>query len=200
MRKYWRKRKCLQEGNEFHIHLNSKKNVAGLCRPIYFLTRESAEILHHTCLLQYHIAKEDCDEVEFQVAPSGNRKRGKKPFYPMQKSTLDAMKQEVLKSSPSLAFRKVSSDAGGVLGAQQPGQLPRSRQQRRTDELDERLIYAKQKDEPIILEHHDVPEDLWALGTPHMCHDLSRFCCSEIRTHPFSVDPTFNFGKLEETL
>ena len=30
-----------------------------------------------------------------------------------------------------------------------------------------------------------------------MTVDLSRFCTSEIRSHPLSVDPTFNFGKFE---
>lgn len=35
------------------------------------------------------------------------------------------------------------------------------------------------------------------LGKAHMNRDLSRFCTSEIRSHPFCVDPTFNFGKFE---
>ena len=32
-----------------------------------------------------------------------------------------------------------------------------------------------------------------------MTVDLSRFCTSEIRSHPLSVDLTFNFGKFEVT-
>ena len=52
-----------------------------------------------------------------------------------------------------------------MLGAQQPGQLPRSREQlydlkrkaKTEDQVDELLLYSKSKDEPFIIEHHDVP-------------------------------------------
>ena len=37
------------------------------------------------------------------------------------------------------------------------------------------------------------------LGTKHMTNDLSRCCTSEKLSHPFSVDPTFSFGKFEVT-
>ena len=70
---------------------------------------------------------------------------------------------------------------------------------RKTDEMEELLLYSKLKEDQIILEHHDVPEDLGILGKKHMCQDLSRFCTSETRSHPFSVDPTFNFGRFEVT-
>ncbi|PFX18218.1 Neuroglian [Stylophora pistillata] len=82
-------------------------------------------ILHDTCLLQYHLADDnDGEDLVFDVAPRGNRKYGKKkPFYPTQKSTLDAMKAELSENAPSVACRKVSSASGGMLGAQQPGQL-----------------------------------------------------------------------------
>ena len=30
-----------------------------------------------------------------------------------------------------------------------------------------------------------------------MSKDLARFCTSENRSHPVSVDPTFNFGKFK---
>ena len=32
-----------------------------------------------------------------------------------------------------------------------------------------------------------------------MCQDLSRFCTSDSLSHPYNVDPTFNFGKFEVT-
>ena len=38
-------------------------------------------ILHDTCLLQCHTTQEISEEVQFEVAPHGNRKHGKKPFY-----------------------------------------------------------------------------------------------------------------------
>jgi len=194
--------------SQMHIHINSKMNVHGLCRSLFFLSDKGGNILHNTCLLQYHLANEnDGEDLVFDVAPHGNRKHGKKPFYLTKKSTLDAMKAELSEHAPSVAFRKVSNASGGILGAQQPGQLPRSREQlydlkRKTkteDQVDELLLYSKSKDEPFIIEHHDVPEDLWVLGKAHMSRDLSRFCTSDIRSHPFCVDPTFNFGKFEVT-
>lgn len=117
------------------------------------------------------------------------------------------MKAEVYKNAPSVASRKVSSASGGMLGAQQPGKLPRSRKQlydlkhkaKTRDQVDEPSLYSQSKDEPFIIKHHDVPEDLWVLSKAHMNRDLSQFCTSEIRSHPFCVDPTFNFGKFEVT-
>jgi len=70
---------------------------------------------------------------------------------------------------------------------------------RKTDEIEELLIYSKQKNHTIVLEHHRVPEDQWILGKKHMCQDLSPFCASENLSHPFSVDPTFNFDHFEVT-
>ena len=129
-----------------------------------------------TCLLQYHI-EENCQSVEFDVKSHGNRKTGKKPFYPMQRSTMEAMKRKLSNNSPSVAFKNVASESGGVMGVQNPGQLPRSRQQlsdvkfkmNKSDQVDELLLYSKQKDETVLLEHHDIPDHLWILGKPHMC-------------------------------
>ena len=70
---------------------------------------------------------------------------------------------------------------------------------RKVDEIGELLQYTKNSEESIVLEHHDVPEDLWVLAKPHMTTDLSRFCTSDQLNHPLSVDPTFNFGKFEVT-
>lgn len=198
----------LMSGNQFHIYVNSKKNKAGLCRSIFYVMGRDSHIVNSTCLLQYTIVKDlECDEVIFKVPSHGNSKRGKKPFYPTQKSTLEAIKKELSSNSASVAFRNVSVSAGGILGAREPGELPRSRKQlydlktkmKKEDEIDELLQYAKHKEEPIVLEHHDVPEDLWVLAKSHMTVDLSRFCTSVNLNHPLSVDPTFNFGKFEVT-
>ena len=198
----------LEMKGQFHMHINSKRNAFGLSRSIFFLTNHDGDILHNTCLLQYHIDKENCDDVVFEVARHGNRKTGDKPFYPTQKSTMEALKEELSTKPVSGVFKMVSSSAGGILRARQPEQLPRSRQQlydikskmkKSVDEVEELLLYSKTMDDPIVLEHHDVPEDLWVLGKQHMCNDLSRFCCSEVMSFPLSVDPTFNFGRYEVT-
>ena len=202
-----KKKEPLGSEREFHMQMNSKMNASGLCRSIFLLSGKNGEVLRHTALLQYHIADENCEEVEFQVASHGNRKHGSKPFYPTQKSTLLSIKQELSENSASVAFKKVYSNSGGVCRARQPSELPRSRNQaydvkyklKKGDNVDELLLYSKHKDENIVIEHHDVPEDLWVLGKTHMSQDLSRFCCSSAHNHPLSVDPTFNFGKFEVT-
>ena len=171
----YKKEVPLQQTGQFHIYINSKMNAAGLRRSI-FLRDESGTILGDTCLLQYHI-EGNCQSVEFDVKSHGNRKNGKKPFYPMQRSTMEAMKRKLSNNSPSVAFKNVASESGGVIGARNPGQLPRSRQElydlkftmNKSDQVDELLLYSKQKDETVVLEHHDVPEDLWILGKSYMC-------------------------------
>ena len=167
----------LKTNSELHIHINSKSKDFGLCRSIFFL-RDSSDIIMH------------------------------EPFYPTSKSTLESMKDELRHSAPSVAFKKIVSESGGLMRAQNPGELPKSSKQmydlkynsRKADDIAELLFYSKQKDgESLILEHHDVPEDVWILGKKHMCQDLLRFFSSKTLSHPFSVDPTFNFGHYEVT-
>lgn len=177
----------LKSSNQLYIHVHSTKNTAGLCRSIFILRGESGQVVNDQCLLQYTILDKNCDTVSFAVGAHGNSKKSSKPFYPVKKSTIEALKREVTTKSPSVVYSNASAAAGGIMGARQPGDLPRSRQQmydlkykrKKTDDVDELLQYSKHKEEPIILEHHDVPEDLWVLGKKHMTSDLARFCTSE---------------------
>lgn len=197
----------LKSSNQYHIYVHSTKNISGLCRSIFIMRGEGGHVINDQCLLQYTIQDKNCDKVSFNVPAHGNSKKSSKPFYPVKKSTIEALKKEVTTKSPSVVYSNASAAAGGIMGAREPGDLPRSRQQmydlkyksKKTDEVDELLQYSKHKEESIILEHHDVPEDLWVLGKKHMTSDLSRFCTSEKLCHPFSVDPTFSFGKYEVT-
>lgn len=102
-----RKKAPLKNKGDIHIHINSKKNDASLCASIFFLMGASGDIARQTCLLQYNISSEDADEVQFEVAPHGNRKHGSKPFYPLQKSMMEAIKNELSSKSPTVAHRKV---------------------------------------------------------------------------------------------
>ena len=203
-----KKKIALTAQNMYHIHINSMRNKAGLCRSIFFRRGQDEEVLNSMCLLQYTIAKEaQSTEVVYDVPPHGNSKGKRKPYYPTKKSTIQAIKDELGSNSAAVAFRNVAVSTGGALGARDPGELPRSRKQvydlknkmKKVDDVDELLLYAKHSEEPIVLEHHDVPEDLWVLAKPHMTKDLSRFCTSDKLSHPLSVDPTFNFGKFEVT-
>ena len=119
----------LASNNDFHVHVHSKKNKAGLCRSTFFLLDRDKGIVNGTCLLQYTLTAKDCEELHFDVPAHGNSKSGKKPFYPTQKSTTEAINKELASSSVSVAFKNVSASAGGVLAAREPGELPRSKQQ-----------------------------------------------------------------------
>ena len=63
-----------------HIHINSKMNVHELYRSLFLLSDKVGNILHNTCLLQYHLRENENDgeDLVFHVAPHGNRKHGKK--------------------------------------------------------------------------------------------------------------------------
>ena len=197
----------LASDKEYHMYIHSMKNKAGLCCSIFLLFDRDKEIVNSACLLQYAVTDNDCEEVDFDVPAHGNSKRGKKPFYPTRKSAMEEIKSELASSSASVTLKNVSASAGGIQGAREPGELPRSKQQlydlknkmKKVDQVDELLQNAKHLEDPIVLEHHDFPEDLWVLAKLHMTADLSRFCTSEILSHPLSVDPTFNFGKFEVT-
>lgn len=90
-----------------------------------------------------------------------------------------------------------------------PGVLPCSRKQvydlqfkagLNNDPVNDLLVYARKKEESIVLRHEDMPTVLWVLGTKVMCNDLGRFMFSEKLSHLICVDPTFNMGQFEVTL
>ena len=56
---------------------------------------------------------------------TGTAKKSIKPFYPVKKSTIEALKKEVTTKSPSVVYSNASAAAGGITGAREPGDLPR---------------------------------------------------------------------------
>ena len=57
--------------SQMHIHTNSKMNVHGLCRSLFFMSDKGGNILHDACLLQYHLADDDdVEDLMFDVAPT----------------------------------------------------------------------------------------------------------------------------------
>ena len=185
-----KKRIPLEPGRkQFHPRMNSKRNKAGLSRSIFLLEDHHGHIVNSTCLLQYHVDREGCDRVEFEVASHGNRKHGQRPFYPTKKSVMQKMQDRVQHQSSSAVYSNLVSEQGGAVGARQPSDLPRSRQQvyqlnssfKVANEEEEVLAYLRHLDEPPVLQHHDIPEDLWIIGTPQMCQDC------KIPTLSFSI-------------
>ena len=72
----------------------SKRNKAGLCRSIFFMTDSSDQIANDLILLEYHHNVVRKEKVEFKVPSYGNRKSKESPFYPQQKSVLNEMNSE----------------------------------------------------------------------------------------------------------
>lgn len=205
-----KKRVELENDNQYHLFRYSKGNKAcpDLVRSIFLLRDKRGDIMKNTVLLRYHITS-GVKEVKLQVLPHGNAKRTKNvPFYPTAKSTMEAIKDQ-LKQKPSMeVYKVVSRSAGGPSGANTVGELPRSQKQiydlqfnskREKDPVDDFLLYARHKEDKIVLRHEDMPLDLWVLGTEVMCHDIVRFSCSDKLSYPISIDPTFNMGQYEVT-
>ena len=118
------------------------------------------------------------------------------------------MKQKVGNNAPSQVYKAAYDKAGGSSQARTPGTLPRSRKQvydlqfranKENDPVEDLLVYARMKDDTVVLRHEDLPNDLWVLGTKVMCNDLGRFTSSDRLSHPICVDPTFNMGQFEVT-
>ena len=100
------KKIALTTQNMYHIHSNSKRNTAGLCRSIFFQQGQGEEVLNSMCLLQYTIEKEaQSTEVVHDVPHHGNSKGKTKPYYPAKKRTIQAIKDNLGSNSAAVAFR-----------------------------------------------------------------------------------------------
>lgn len=114
----------LKHPNQYHLHINSKRNASGLCRSIFCMTDSVDQIVNSVIPLQHHHTVLGKEEVEFQVPLHGNRKNSSLSFYPLQKSTLNEMKG-LSSATPSAVYNRCIAENGGALKATNPGQLPR---------------------------------------------------------------------------
>lgn len=178
-----RKALPLMKNSQYHLLINSKANKAcpSLVRSIFLMKDSSHTIVNGMALLQYHITSGE-EQVDFHVGVHGNSSKfSKAAFYPTAKSTLEALKQKVGNNAPSQVYKAVYDKAGGSSQARTPGTLPRSRKQvydlqfranKENDPVEDLLVYARMKDDTVVLRHEDLPNDLWVLGTKVMCNDL----------------------------
>ena len=133
----------------------------------------SHTIVNGMALLQYHITSGE-EQVDFHVGVHGNSSKfSKAAFYPTAKRMLQILKQKVGNNAPSQVYKAVYDKAGGSSQARTPGTLPRSRKQvddlqftdnRENDPVEDLLVYARMKDETVVLPLEDLPNDLWVLG------------------------------------
>lgn len=207
-----KKKAPLPSKDAFHLVQNSKTNKAApaLARSIFLLNDFKGNVVNNVCLVQYHVSNSDGRVEDLQIQKHGNsRSTNPKPFYPLKKSTLASIRDNVTKRGSHGVYDDLRKKAGGAFGATNVSELPRGKQQiynaksrisssASEDDVDELLKYARDKDD-LILHHSDYPEDRWVLGTATMCSDLSKYTTSDLLCYPFSVDPTFKMGQFEVT-
>lgn len=207
-----KKKAPLSSMDNYHLVQNSKKNKAApsLARSIFLLKDMRGNIVNNVCLLQYHVDSDEGRVDNVEVQKHGNsRCSNPKPFYPLKKSMLGSIKDNVTKKGSQGVYDDLREKAGGAFGASSASELPRGKQQIYNaksrmsssvtqDDVEDLLKYARDK-EDLILHHSDYPEDLWVFGTASMCSDLPKYTTSDILCYPFCVDPTFKMGQFEVT-
>lgn len=203
-----RRKECLEGKNQFHLiqHFKGNKSSPELVRSIFLLRDIDDKIVNNCILMQYYTL--NGSDVHVVVGPHGNAKAIRKPFYPSAKSLQEISKDKLRNEAPSKVYQFLHEVSGGPMKQHNAGNLPRSKHQlydlksrmkKAEDPINELLIYAKHRDEEIILHHSDLPADVWVLGDRIMCEELGKFTSSPLLTFPFSVDPTFSLGAFEVT-
>ena len=207
-----KKKTPLTSRNTYHLIQNSRRNKAApsLVRSMFLLKDVKGNLVVNVCRLQYHVSNEEGRVDSGEVQKHGNsRFTNPKSFYPVKKSTLTAMKDSIKKKEAQGVYSNLRKKAGGVFGASSVSDLPRGKQQIYSaksrlsssvaqDDVEDLLKCARDKDD-LILHHSDFPEDRWVLGTNSMCSALVKFTSSDVISHPFSVDPTFQIGQFKVT-
>ena len=207
-----KKKVPLSSMDNYHLVQNSRRNKAApsLARSIFILKDMKGNIVNNVCILQYHVDNDEGRVDDVEVQKHGNsRSSNPRPFYPLKKSMLGSIKENVTKKGSQGVYDDLRKKAGGVFGASSVSELPRGKQQIYNaksrmsstvtqDDVEDLLKYARDK-EDLILHHSDYPEDLWVLGTSSMCSDLPKYTTSGILSYPFCVDPTFKMGQFEVT-
>ena len=207
-----KKKVPLPSKDAYHLVQNSRKNkvAPALTRSIFLLKDVKGNSVNNVCLLQYHVSNKDARVEDLEIQKHSNsRWTNPKPFYPLKKSMLSSIKDNVIKKGSHRVYDDLRKKAGGAFGASSVSELPRGKQQiysaksritctNTEDDVEELLKYARDKGD-LLLHHADFPEDRWVFGTSTMCSDLSKYTTSDLLSYPFCVDPTFKMGGFEVT-
>ena len=150
-----------------------------------------------------------------QVVYTHGNSSEKKPFFPTWCSTMVKIKEESSNKGPREIVEVVSRQAGGIVGAIAPGQLPRDEKQisnvkRRIQQgtmdsvADELFVvmqraYAQDTTNKFIRDIKMAPEPAIVLADDQQLVDLQRFCTSSLDFGVLTVDPTFSLGDFDVT-
>lgn len=127
-----KKKAPLPSKDPFHLVQNSKTNKAApaLARSIFLLKDFKGNIVNNVCLVQYHVSNSDGRVEDLQIQKDGNsRSTNPKPFYPLKKSTLASIRDNVTKRGSQGVYDDLRKKAGGAFGASNVSELPRGKQQ-----------------------------------------------------------------------
>ena len=149
--------------------------------------------------------------------PHGNAK-SLKPFFPTLPSTVDRIRSQCSISGPKEVVSSISADAGGILAASYPGELPRDEQQvsqmkkrlpkcmssssskcSADDELYAVMLRAQLEDKKFARDIKTFPEPAIVLASDQQLMDLVRFCSDPFESCILTVDPTFCLGAFDVT-
>ena len=115
-----KKKVPLPSKDAYHLVQNSRKNkvAPALARSIFLLKDVKGNAVHNVCLLQYHVSNND--------GRVGNSlSNNPKPFYPLKKSMLSSIKDNVIKNGSHGVYDDLRKKAGGAFGASSVSELPR---------------------------------------------------------------------------
>ena len=153
------------------------------------------------------------------LASHGNAKE-KHPFHPTWPSTLRRVKDECTSRGPKAVVEVVSGEAGGVVGASAPGQLPRNEKQvsnlkrkakstltsgQHCDAGADDLFIVMQRahtqdpSNKFIRDVKTAPEPAIVLADDRQLQNIVRFCTSSFEFGVLTVDPTFSLGAFDVT-
>ena len=144
------------------------------------------------------------------TAAHGNAKKSNSSYYRSRPSTLQSIKEKAKEQKgPSQVYDKVFEDAGGLLGFQSHGILPRNRQQ--VSDVKRNAKPKKDKDEmcelikmsrleasqlkPFIRRVQVTPEPSCIVASDRQLNDLVRFRTTQfLPASVLCIDTTFNIG------
>ena len=140
----------------------------------------------------------------------GNVKKSNSSYYRSRPSMLQSIKEKAkARKGPSQVYDEVFEDAGGVLGFQSHGDLPRNRQ--KVSDARRNAKAKKDKDEmcelikmsrleasdkkPFIRRVQVTPEPSCIVASDRQLNDLVRFCTTQfLPASVLCIDTTFNIG------
>ena len=207
-----KKKAPLTSRNTYLLIQNSRRNKAAqsLVRSMFLLNDVKGNLVDDVCRLQYHVSNEEGRADSVEVQKRGNsRFPNPRSFYPVKKSMLTAMKDSIKKKGVQGVYSDLRKKAGGIFGPSSVSDLPRGKQQIYNaesrssssvvqDDVEDLSKYSRDK-EDLILHCSDFPEDRWVLVANSMCSAQVKFTSSDVISHPFSVNPTFQMGQFEVT-